>query len=253
MSVPRLVAIDCFPESVSSYAGGYAVVAIDVIRATTTAVTAVDLGRRCFPVPSLEAAVPVAAWLNYPLLAGELGGNMPYGFHITNSPAQVARRSDIDRPMILLSTSGTQLICNAAESQAMYVACLRNYSAQIEYLVDRHPRVAIIGAGSRAEFREEDQLGCALVAAGLLEAGYQPVNEQTRAVIDRWAEAPVEAILGGKSAEYLRRSGQDADLEFVLTHINDLSGVYRYQRGEITAIGTRADLELSATAVEAAG
>ena len=61
--------------------------------------TAVALGRRCFPVPSLDAAVPLAAKLTNPLLVGELGGNMPYGFDLNNSPADLEARTDIHRPM----------------------------------------------------------------------------------------------------------------------------------------------------------
>jgi 2-phosphosulfolactate phosphatase len=108
--VKKTVVIDCFPESLSLYQDGYAIVAIDVIRATTTAATAVALGRRCFPVPSLEAAVPLAARLTNPLLVGELGGNMPYGFDLNNSPAALEGRTDIHRPMFFLSTDGSRLM-----------------------------------------------------------------------------------------------------------------------------------------------
>src|SRR5438105_15490000 len=139
----KKVVIDCFPESVETYRNGYAIVAVDVIRATTTAVTSVALGRRCFPVPSLEAAVPLAARLTNPLLVGELGGSMPYGFDINNSPAALESRTDVQRPMILLSTSGTRVVCGAEEWQAMYVACLRNYRALAAYLIAHHPTVAI--------------------------------------------------------------------------------------------------------------
>src|SRR6266853_3166714 len=114
----KTVVIDCFPESVETYRNGYAIVAVDVIRATTTAVTAVALGRRVYPVPSLEEAVPLAAKLPNPLLVGELGGSMPYGFDLNNSPADLESRTDNHRPMLLLSTSGTKLICGAASSQA---------------------------------------------------------------------------------------------------------------------------------------
>src|SRR5260370_23558928 len=165
--MPKEVVIDCFPESVSNYQGGYVIVGVVVIRATTTAVTSVALGRKCFPVPSIEAAVPLAARLTNPLLTGELGGSMPYGFEMNNSPAELEDRTDTHRPMILLSTSGTRVICSAEKWQAVYVACLRNFTAQIAYLVDHHSTVAIIGAGSRAEFREEDQLCCAWIAEGL--------------------------------------------------------------------------------------
>jgi len=83
--VTKEVVIDCFPESVENYRRGYAIVAVDIIRATTTAITGVALGRRCYPTPTLEAAVPLAAKLTNPLLVGELGGSMPYGFDMNNS------------------------------------------------------------------------------------------------------------------------------------------------------------------------
>ncbi len=229
----KTVVIDCFPESVPAYRHGYALVAIDVIRATTTAVTAAALGRRCYPVPSIEVAVPLAARLTDPLLAGELGGNMPYGFDLNNSPVEVEGQPELDRPMILLSTSGTRVICAGAKGQPMYVASLRNYRAQTAHLAAHHPMVALIGAGSRGEFREEDQLCCAWIAEGLLADGYEPGDERTAAIVARWRGAPVEAIAEGKSAQYLRRSGQQQDLDYVLTHVDDLDGVYRYEHGQV--------------------
>jgi 2-phosphosulfolactate phosphatase len=231
--MPKTVVIDCFPESVGAYRYGYAIVAVDVIRATTTAVTGVALGRKSFPVPSLEEAVPLAARLPNPLLVGELGGSMPYGFDLNNSPADLVSRTDIHRPMLLLSTSGTRLICGGQESQAMYVACLRNYTAQASYLIAHHPKVAVIGAGSRGEFREEDQLCCAWIAEQLLGAGYEPENARTTAIVEQWSGAPVDAITKGASADYLRNSGQKRDLDFILTHIDDLDEVYRYERGQV--------------------
>jgi 2-phosphosulfolactate phosphatase len=231
--MPKTVVIDCFPESVGAYRNGYAIVAVDVIRATTTAVTAVALGRKSFPVPSLEEAVPLAARLPNPLLVGELGGSMPYGFDLNNSPAELEFRTDIHRPMLLLSTSGTRLICGAQESQAMYVACLRNYTAQASYLIAHHPKVAVIGAGSRGEFREEDQLCCAWIAEKLLAAGYEPEDARTSAIVEQWSGAPVDSITKGASADYLRNSGQQRDLDFILRHIDDLDEVYRYERGQV--------------------
>lgn len=230
----KTIVIDCFHESLdAAYRNGCAIVAVDVIRATTTAVTGVALGRKCFPVPSIEAAVPLARRLRNPLLVGELGGAMPYGFDLNNSPADLEARSDVHRPMILLSTSGTRLICGAEESQAVYVACLRNYSAQAAYLAAHHSTVALMGAGTRGEFREEDQLCCAWIAEALLDAGYEPQDERTAAIIERWSGAPVEAITCGPSAEYLHRSDQYKDLEFILAHVNDLDEVYRFERGQI--------------------
>lgn len=229
----KTVVIDCFPESVASYRDGYAIVAVDVIRATTTAVTGVSLGRKCFPAPTLEAAVPLAARLPNPLLVGELGGSMPYGFDMNNSPADLAVRTDIHRPMLLLSTSGTRVICGGAESQAMYVACLRNYTATAKYLAAHHATVAVIGAGSRGDFREEDQLCCAWIAEQLLNVGYEALDARTAAIIEQWSGKPVGVVTVGASADYLRNSGQVRDLEFILAHDDDLDEVYRFERGQV--------------------
>lgn len=116
----------------------------------------------------------------------------------------------------------------------MYAACLRNYSAQIKHLIAHHAKVAVIGAGSRGQFREEDQLCCAWIAEGLLAAGYEPQDEQTLAIIQRWSGAPAESVASSASAEYLRNTKQTKDLDFILEHIDDLDEVYRFERSQIT-------------------
>ena len=142
--------------------------AVDVIRATTTAITGVAAGRKCYPVPSLETAISVASRLDRPLLVGEVGGDMPENFDLPNSPARLNGRTDVDRPMVLLSTTGTRVIWAARKNASCYIACLRNYRAVVQHLARNHAKVAVIGAGSRDEFREEDQLCCAWIARDLL-------------------------------------------------------------------------------------
>jgi 2-phosphosulfolactate phosphatase len=232
------VVIDCFPERLARYGEGWAVVAVDVIRATTTAVTAVAAGRACYPTPTLDAALELAAGLDRPLLAGELGGNMPYGFD-RNSPAALAGRTDLDRPLVLLSTSGTRLLSRTVPDQAVDAACLRNLTAQVARLAGRHERVAVIGAGARGQFRTEDQLACARIAGGLADAGHRP-SRPTAELVERWRDAPVEMVASGASADYLRGTGQVDDLEFILAHVDDLDATFELNgRGLMMAAGGR--------------
>jgi 2-phosphosulfolactate phosphatase len=224
--VSETVEIDFSPERATTYGEGAAIIAVDVIRATTTAVTGVVLGRECYPVPSLEVAVPLAARLHRPLLVGELGGNRPYGFDLTNSPYELAHRTDTERPMILLSTSGTRLISAPPRAERVYVACLRNFRAQAAWMIGRHERVVVLGAGTRGQFREEDQLCCAWIARELVAAGYAPHDERTRKIIARWADEPVESMLVSPSVTYLRETAQEDDLEFVLNHVDDVDHAF---------------------------
>jgi 2-phosphosulfolactate phosphatase len=229
------VVIDSLPESAERYRRDCAIVVVDVIRATTVATTAVSKGWRVYPAKTTDDASRIAGTLNDPLLVGELGGNKPYGFHITNSPVQVAARNDAHRPMVLVSSSGTQLLLNAVGARAVYVACFRNFSAVARHLDGRHERIAVLGAGTRGQFRREDQMGCAWVAEKLLEAGYVAETQQTRELVARWHRASAEEVRGTESAEYLHRSGQLEDLDFVLRHIDDLQTVPSLVDGHLIA------------------
>lgn len=239
--MPRTVTIDSFAASASKYQTGHAVVAVDVIRATTTITTAVHHGRAVYPAVSTDAAFAVARLLDRPLLVGELGGNVPYGYDLTNSPVQVAALNavsagaftDTQRPIVLTSSSGVPLLIEAEKADAAYAGCLRNLTALADHLRDHHEHVAVIGAGTRGEFRREDQLGCAWLAEKLLERGFEASDEGTLSIIERWRGADVNQLRDGRSAEYLKRTGQVFDLEFVLHHVDDVKVVPRFSTGVV--------------------
>ena len=239
MSAPPrpLVAIDAFLESVSRYPG-HALAVFDVIRATTTAVTAVDRGHRVHPASTLEEALAVASGLDDPLLVGEVAGEVPDGFDFSNSPAAVAALPDSKRPVVLLSTSGMPIL--VAAGPGTYVGSLRNYSALARYIASRHDRVALIGAGTRGEFREEDQIGCAWTAAALIEHGFEPANDETLAIVERWRGVAPEALTVSNSVGYLRRTGQLQDLDFVLAHVDDLDLIVTVGDGVLDVNGRSA-------------
>ncbi len=232
----KTVLIDLFVDQWQEPPPGYAGVAVDVIRASTTAVTAVSRGLRCFPVASLDEASARMNDLENALLVGEAGGNMPYGFDLTNSPYEITSIQDHSRPIVLLSSSGTRLMSRLAASGPAYVACFRNHQATIQHIVRHHQRVVVVGAGTRGEFREEDQMCCAWIAEGLIEAGYSAENRMTAEMVVRWSGVPHDSFLCSNSVKYLRSTGQEKDLEFVLSHFNDLNAAFLMQDGEIVAL-----------------
>src|SRR4051812_38019879 len=101
--------IDRFVECAQQYRTGCAVVAVDVIWATTMAITAVAEGRRCYQVDVLDSAWELARQCPGAILAGEVKGAMPPDIETINSPAELEKRTDVHRPLIVVSSSGTWL------------------------------------------------------------------------------------------------------------------------------------------------
>jgi 2-phosphosulfolactate phosphatase len=194
-----------------------AFVVVDVIRASTTAITAGLQGRDCHLVRSVEEARLVAATLPAPLLAGEVHGDLPAGFDVQNSPVALAARADVERPVVLLTSSGSPTMCRAADAAPTWIGSLRNVDPTADALREVG-HVAILAA-SPDELRIEDAICAARLAHAI---GLDGVDDETLHVAREYAGLPLERIRTGKSAAYLRRSGQTDDLEFILRHIDDV-------------------------------
>jgi 2-phosphosulfolactate phosphatase len=178
---------------------------------------------------------------------------MPVGFEMDNSPAQLAKRTDTHRPLVLVSSSGTKLIHKAAGCDAIYLACFRNHSVLANYLAEHHSNVAIIGAGSQGEFREEDQICCAWIAASLMQKCYLPENPFTATVASRWQYAPPKDCLCSRSVDFLMRTGRLRDLDFILGHVDDLRSVFAVRDGEVCVIPETPGLALPSLSIHSSG
>lgn len=232
----KTVAIDCLTVSSEKYGADTAVVVIDVIRSTTVAATVLESGRKCYFAPTVEAALLLAKQLKNPLLLGEVGGNMPYGFDLTNSPVKLEKHPDKSRPVIIVSSSGIPLLSSLSNCSSVYVACLRNYTATIEHLARLYSHVVVLGAPTRGEFREEDKLCSSWIAAGLVKTGFTCENKATEQIVNDWKDKSVTVCAQGKSAKYLLDTGQGEDLNFILTHVNDFNFALSIKCDEIVKL-----------------
>jgi len=228
--------IDAFPESAWRYRDRCPVVCIDVISSTTTAVTLAAEGRRVLPAATafdlqrLLHAVPEA------LAAVEcVPGETTPPSSLALDPVVLAARVD-RRPLVLYDGAGTRLIANCDRGIAVYVACLRNVAATVDFIASRHDEVALLAAGDGGDFRCEDRIAAARIGAGLLKLGFIPEGQGTADTISRWGAVDTRMIGWGRSAQHLRRDGRRDTLEFVMMRVDDLNVVCRYAHGEITAV-----------------
>lgn len=153
------------------YFTGKTTVVIDVLRATTTIVTALSNGaREVIPVATVDFAMKVSGniFSGMTLLGGERNTKMIEGFNLGNSPLEYKEEVIGGKTVILYTTNGTRAIVKAKFSENLLICSFNNLSAIAAHLVKINKDVEIICSGTNGFFSLEDT-----VCAGKLIAEIQ--------------------------------------------------------------------------------
>ena len=186
-----------------------ACVVIDVIRATSTIVTALANGAAGVqPVAGVETAFALKAQDPEALLAGERGGAMVEGFDLGNSPEDFTPARIKGRRIILTTTNGTQALAACAGARVVMTASFLNLTAVAKQLRKAGSPWMILCAGCNGAFGVDD----AAVAGALAEA-----LEQDHALVHlyRSVRDDLTGMLQGSDAgRELRKVGLEKDIPF---------------------------------------
>lgn len=137
------------------------VVMIDVLRASTTIVTALENGAaKIIPVEDMGAAGRLNHGPGAPqnLLAGEKDGRKMEGYDMGNSPLEYTPDKVTGKTIILNTTNGTKALKRAGLASRVYVGCFRNLSAVVNALRTAENGVVLLCAGWRGRLSMEDLL-----------------------------------------------------------------------------------------------
>ena len=85
-----------------------------------------------------------------------------------------------------------------------------------------------------------------------MKAGYIPENSATAEMIAKWSGAPASAFIPSKSVDYLRRTQQLDDLDYILEHVDDLRSTYVMEDGEVIAMQKPAIVAIGTPGIPAA-
>jgi 2-phosphosulfolactate phosphatase len=209
-----------------------AMVLIDVLLSTSTAVTSVAQGRRTLLAPSVDEGRRRAEPLSNPILAAEPGVSNAGEFDPGTGPASLHGMDDTARDLVLVAPS-TRI--QGDEAPTVYVACLRNMTATAAALAERHTRVYLVPVGHEGDQRCEDQMVASWIARAMIGLGFVAGDLRTAREIERWSRADLSVLALGRGADYLRRLGRDADLDFVLNRVDDVDIVCRLRSSELFA------------------
>lgn len=157
------------------YFTGKTVVVIDVLRASTTIIAALQNGaKEIVPVASVEFAVKVSGGMfgGQTLLGGERNTRKIEGFALGNSPLEYIPGLVSGKTIVFYTTNGSKAIVKAKFAENLFVCSYSNISAVKNHLVRLGKDFEILCAGKPNGFSLED-----FVCAGRLVKEVMEINE----------------------------------------------------------------------------
>lgn len=207
------------------------VVVIDVLRATTTMVTAFEHGCRAF-IPTTtpeEARAEVARHApGTAILAGERGGHRIDRFEAGNSPYDYPPEVVADKTVVLTTTNGTYALRAAAGGRLVLVGALRNAEAVARRVIRSGLDPLFACSGETERYSLEDSLCAGRMVARVRVLNPGPLDLRDGAVgalaLFEWAADRVPAIVAGSEwGRKLVALGREIDVRFCSEV--DVSGV----------------------------
>lgn len=215
--------------------GGVAVV-LDVLRATTVMVHALDSGCEAI-IPCLEIDDARRAAASLPpgtaLLGGERGGLPIEGFDLGNSPGDYTPEVCRGKTLVMTTTNGTRAILASLEAERVLIGAFVNLQATVRTLSTELRRtpgraVHIVCSGTEGRISLEDSLLAGALATHLAEVSVEtweqeaPLgNDEAVIVALQWLAAeqfqtrrPLARLLSlGAGGRNVHRIGLSHDVE----------------------------------------
>ncbi|MDA8228948.1 MAG: 2-phosphosulfolactate phosphatase [Desulfitobacterium hafniense] len=226
--------------SVLPYLQNKIVIVIDVLRATSTMVTALANGcQAIIPVLTPEEAIEKRLMIPGALLGGERKAIKIEGFDLGNSPFDYVPEKVGGKRIIMTTTNGTRAIRAAAEAPHVWMASFLNLQSIILSLY-RHLEsnrnlegILIICAGTEDRFDLPDTL-CAGMLIDQLRLDLE-VNDLAKAAMMLYSLAKDDLVNVIRSSDHARRLMElefDRDIIYCCTQ-NILPIVPVLKEGEI--------------------
>ncbi|MDT0632508.1 2-phosphosulfolactate phosphatase [Rubrivirga litoralis] len=203
---------------------GRAVVVVDVLRASTTIVTALENGARAvIPVADKGEAGRLAASLDadVSLLGGERGGERIPGYQAGNSPLEYTPEAVAGRTVVLTTTNGTAAMARARSAADLAVGAFTNADAAAAFLrraLDAGRPAAVLCAGSEGRVSLEDTLCAGLLVTrvvGAEAAAGLSDSVQIASALYRGSESRLaRTIFGARHTQRLIELGHADDVAF---------------------------------------
>jgi 2-phosphosulfolactate phosphatase len=199
-------------------------VAVDVLRAGTTIVTALHHGAAgIIPCLDVDTARQRARSMDQALLGGERGGVLIDGFDLANAPGDYRPEVVANRKILFTTTNGTRAIAACGDAPELVIGSFVNLAAVCRHLIRAGRPVTIVCAGTDGEPTLEDALLGGAISHVLTQRQDGALNAAARAACQLWRTA-LRRIESGQSlsrilsqtqgGKNLLRLGRLVDIQF---------------------------------------
>ncbi len=176
-ALPRLVT----PEELT----GGIVVVIDVLRASTTIVQALESGAtEIIPCEEVAEARAVAEQIPNAILGGERKGMPIEGFKLGNSPGDYLPHRVNGRSIVFTTSHGTRAIAHAHSADRVLIGAFVNVSAIFKELINQR-NIHLLCAGTDGQISQEDVLLAGMLVERLQRQGGMLYEQNAQAVTAR--------------------------------------------------------------------
>jgi 2-phosphosulfolactate phosphatase len=222
----------------AALAGATALV-IDVLRASTTMVTAIAHGcLAMLPVAEVDEAHRRARGLPGALLAGERGGDPPEGFDLGNSPLEFTRERVAGRTIVFTTSNGTRALLAARPATAVGVAGFVNLAAAADWALAQGRDLVVVCAGELGTRSVEDEACAGLLVDRLLsiepEATAGPAAMEAAGAARPYAKDLARLAQDAPHARSLTSRGRGPDVAACLAR--DTFGLVPLYRADVDKV-----------------
>ncbi|TYP93812.1 2-phosphosulfolactate phosphatase [Fodinibius salinus] len=223
------------------------VVMIDVLRASSTMVTALHHGAKgVIPVGNMDEAGKISRNLDSEsfLMSGEKNGVKIDGYDLTNSPLEHAADVVTGKTVILNTTNGTKAIDRADHADKILVGSFLNLDAVVKHLQDEKNEIVLVCAGWRGRLSFEDLL-CAgniiyELCSGNLSNTAADGAKVAFGLYEKFADDIENSIMSSNYAERLEGIVSKDDISYCCQR-NELQNLPALNKGIITSLDDTAN------------
>lgn len=211
------------PEEIKNIElAGKLVVMIDVLRASSTIVTALANGCHSFiPILSPDQVREKAQQFEKEriLLGGEREGTKIEGFDLGNSPREYKREVVEDKTIIFSTTNGVKTLEMAKGAYRIIIGSFLNLKAVCNYCTNYQGDILIICAGRDGKFSLEDTACAGMIINTLgdvFPVACQEVDANLTAelICEEFGNNILEILRTSQHGRYLESIGLGGDLKF---------------------------------------